>query len=590
MPEVVISIKAFDAASATLRQVSVETSTLKERAAALFRETQGGTRITAEHVSQIKELTRETRLQSELYHSLRRSATASFGVLNLVGDAFGRVASMGRMVSSVLNSLLTASIAQSTASKNLRDAQVDLAKAQEDVRIALEKLREAEEAGDVKAIEEARRELKAAYEAEEQALRRLREAQEEVNNVNIQTQAQILATAASALSAVPMMIALAGGVKMLTAALGPVGLALTAISVALPILAAAWEGNWGNIRGVAEAAGKAISDALGWVASGLSWLASEASKHLSGVVEAFKWVGEGISKVASFLQDVWGGYVKFWQTVWSMVLEVFQRFLSVLQSGLDWFKDVWSAAWRGIYAVGEWVWAKISAAAGFLADVWGKFIEFWQGVWNIIVDAVNAGGKVISNIASFIQGAWSKFVEFWQGVWKSIVDVLEGGKKVILDIASHLQNAWSRFIEFWRGVWKAFTEVFEAAVKAVSNAASWLTSILQPLFNLIQGILAALSSLAAQVGGAIGGALASIGVKIPGYQGLKEPITFRETTLAVLHEGETLLPKGYRILGGAGGTVNITLTLGPFYVQRLSEEEARRFSEMIFERLWRLTR
>ncbi|MEM3734845.1 MAG: hypothetical protein QW158_07875, partial [Nitrososphaerales archaeon] len=192
MPEVVISIKAYDEASATLKQVAVEASSLREKAAALFRETQGGTKITAEYVNQIREANRESRLQSEVYSTLRRSSIASFGVLNLVADAFGRIAAVGRLASSILSQVLIANTAQATAAKNLRDAEVDLAKAKENVRIALEKLREAEEKMDPKAMEAARRELKAAYEEEEAAARRLRDAQEAVNNTMVTTQAQIL--------------------------------------------------------------------------------------------------------------------------------------------------------------------------------------------------------------------------------------------------------------------------------------------------------------------------------------------------------------------------------------------------------------
>ncbi|MEM3734636.1 MAG: hypothetical protein QW158_06780, partial [Nitrososphaerales archaeon] len=394
---------------------------------------------------------------------------------------------------------------------------------------------------------------------------------------------------ASSLQSIPVLVALAGNWKMLLSVLGPAGIAITAVSTAVSVLAAAWAGNWGGIRDVFTSAYEAVKGGLLSLASDLKQAAEYVSKFTASAVEGFTSLAssvyslfkqaadtlagfvkqtfttlsstfsafkEGVNAVAIFVKQMFSSLAAslsaFFETLLSTASAAFSNVLDALTSALDWFRGVWAAAWVNIHAVGEAVWGKISEAAAVLADV------------------------------------WLKFTAFWGGVWKSIVDVVEGGKKSIADAASFLQGVWSRFIEFWRGVWKAFTEVFEAAAKAVSNAVSWLTSILQPLFNLIQSILAALASLAAQVGGAVGGALSAIGVKIPGYQGLKEPITFAETTLAVLHRGETLLPKGYIL--GEGKTVNISLTVGPFHVQRLSEEEARRLSEMIFSRLWRLTR
>ncbi len=494
--EVTITVRAIDQASRILRQTAGETGALHERATALFKETQGGQRITAQTAAEIRGLARDLRLQDQAQRSLARTWLAGRGQLQLVGDAFRRVAAAGRTAANVLSQLSIIQTANVTAAKNLKDTQMDVAAAQEKTTYWTLELQKAQEEGDTEKMREAYRSQQTAVAELEQAQRRLRDAQYEVTEAQTRNQIHAAALGLSLLDLVPSVTLTAASLTALKTA-GMLGASVLWGAVAAAgALAAGFGLAAANVvihRGAVESWGEAVEAARRGT-EGFPPVLKELADVLT--ISAGGWILLG-ERVAVFTSESWGGLSKWW---------------SDTEKGFE--------TWRGVV---------------------GGTLSNWAGdAWNTIV----GWGE---STYGFITGVWTSIADSLSSIWQGIVDTAG--------------RIWGGLVATVRGVFSAVARMINVVIDAFNGlrfeVPDWV-----PMF---------------------GGQTWGFNLpRIPEFQGLTEPVTFTRETLAVLHEGERLLPQGW---SGGGVTVHMT---NNFAVP--DEATARRVSEIIAERLRRLTR
>jgi len=341
-----------DKASAELRKVSESTRELTQRAAFLYKETQVGSRVTKELSENAQRLNRDLTLQQDNYSAVRRAAIASMGTWRLVGDSFNRIAAVGNTLSGVFTQMNAMYTRMTLVARNLHDANIELAKAEDDVRIALENLRAAEESGDPRAISEARAELKRAYEAEQQAVKRLRDTQEELRITEDQTRIQQIAFGLSFLDLVPAVVTSVIGLKMLGATLSLVGAGTALVTT--------------GIFAAAAALGIGLGAAVRFRMEMDRW-----PQSIGEVAEMFKTWPPILREIGTLMTLGFSGWGKFFTEMLPAALATALRHLvawwSNIQTGFGrWLEGLGGQFAAGFNAIVSIVRGGINAAIGFI--------------------------------------------------------------------------------------------------------------------------------------------------------------------------------------------------------------------------------
>ena len=526
-----ISIKALDEASATLRQVDACAKSLLDRARELYAATERGTKITDSAAKEIRKLASDIRVQEQAQRLLSRVWLASHDSLLLVMDGFRRAAHVGRDLLSIVNSLMLASTTHATAAKNLRDAQVDLAKAEEDVAYWQSEVNRAQEEGDPERLAEAQRELESALRGLESAQRRLRDAQDDLNRVQAQSQIQLVGLGLTALDLVPSVLALVASLAALKAAGLAAALGTSLLVGAVAVLGA------GLAYGVVNVFQH--KTALNTWEDAVRAAYAETQKLPSGLREVaygFTVAGAGLILIGDKLG------VFFGTTLPKMFSE-----------GFEWIRSGFAELGGKMREVADGIWS-------FLQEGWSRFTATLSGIWGTISSNASAAWSgVSSTVISFARSLWGRLQEGWNTMVSAASQAWENVKSAASSAWGYLRDGWERLKTGLEGLWKGMVsragEIWEGLVSIVRG-------ILNRVIALANSVISALNSIRITVPEwipGIGGLSWGVSIPlIPSLQGLREPVEIARETLVKLHPGEMVLPRGW---GAAGGNVYVNVNL-----------------------------
>ena len=526
-----ISVKAVDEASATLRNVDAAAKSLLDRARELYAATERGTKISGEAAKEIRALARDVRVQEQAQRLLSRAWLASHDTLLLVMDGFRRAAHVGRDLLSIVNSLMLASTAHATASKNLRDAQIDLAKAEEDVAYWQREVNRAQEEGDPEKLAEAQRELKRALEELESAQRRLRGAQDDLNRVQAQSQIQLVGLGLTALDLVPSVSALAASLAALKAA----GLA-AALGTSLLVGAVA---------------------ALG---AGLAYGVVNVVQHKTALNtwgDAVRAAYAETQKLPTGLRELAYGFTVAGASLILFGVKVGEFFGTTLpkmfSEGFEWIRSGFAELGDKVREIADGIW-------GFLQEGWSSFTETLGGIWGTISSEASSAWSGISNtVVSLAQSLWGRLQEGWSTMVSAASQAWESIKSAASSAWDYLRDGWERLKTGLEGLWRGMVaragEIWEGLVSIVKGVLNRVIDLANTVISALNRIRVTVPEWVPVIGGL------SFGVNIPlipSLQGLREPVEVASETLVKLHPGEVVLPRGW---GAYAGGVNVYVSV-----------------------------
>ena len=222
---------------------------------------------------------------------------------------------------------------------------------------------------------------------------------------------------------------------------GPIGWAIGAVIAATALLVAAWENNWGDIRGKTAAF-------VEWIKPYLS----EAWENIKNVA------GEAWGYISDFLKDVWPPIKTIVTTFWNWQVSFYTTVFEIIENlfGGTWenIKGILAGAWsviRGIVKVG-W-----GLSAGII-DVGLKLLAGdWAGAWD--------------SIQKYTGIIWSGINDIFKGAIQIIENNLRGAVKVFFNIAQDMmQSLRNGLLSMMGPVAQAAGAVGSAAINAVQNA------------------------------------------------------------------------------------------------------------------------
>ncbi len=346
------------------------------------------------------DVVRESREERQVLRAIAEESQLFSEKMQFMAGQLNNVASLGSRLLSLFNSW-------NTAMTRVNTAQIALNDAQERYEQALNRLASA---GTVEEVIKAQRELEKAERDLEKATRSFEEAQRDA-------QMQVVAMGLSLVGIVPqgmqavnslatlarMMPTLVGGINSLkvsfmglNVALGPVGIALTAIG----LLVAAYETNFLGFR-----------DAVNYVASSIG----------SMLGPALTWLMDNVLKpLADFLSSVFQSSI---QTVIRIM-------------------DLFSAAGKSLGEALGWVWQNILRPLGeFIA---GLFLNYLRGWIEGFEWAQNMVKKIWDTITKVIKSAIDAIAGWIEGLTKSVKDAFKWLHETLV--------GHSVVPEMWRGI------------------------------------------------------------------------------------------------------------------------------------------
>jgi phage-related minor tail protein len=360
--------------------------------------------------------------------------------------------------------------------------------------------------------------------------------------------APILYSIQNALPIITKMLPLLGNAfKAMT---GPIGLAITALTLLVPVIIKNWEPIkgffaklWDGIKGIFETAVNAIGSFL--------------SSAWEGIKTAIVAVWEGIKTAA---QVVWDGIKVYFETVLNIYKTIFVTVWNTIKTAVV-------AIWNGLKAAAT---TTFEALKNFISAVWNTIKQLTSTVWNAIKaalttawNAIKSTGETVFNaIKTTISTVWNavKTVTstIWNGIKGLISTLLNNLKRDISNVFNLIKNiittVWNTIKSLTSSVWNSIKSFVMTPVNAIRDA---VPSAFESMKDKIAGIWEGVKSvIKAPLNAVISMINSFIGrlnnLKIPdwvpgvGGKGINIP------KIPMLAKGTSFFPGGYAIVGEQG--------------------------------------
>lgn len=301
---------------------------------------------------------------------------------------------------------------------------------------------------------------------------------------------------------------------------------ISLIGIAVVTLATLIAANWEKIKIWTIEKWSAISD---WLADKWDWLANKGTTAWDWVKKELLPLWETIKNAAKQVWDaIKDTLIGLWHTIRDAALRIWLEIGETLIFLWDVVKNNLIETWDFISAVAQDVW-------GFLArfwDNWGNLIltifgTTWDQIKLTVETAINLVKDTILFVLAIIRGDW-------EAAWDALKDFVTTTWDFI---SSTLSNIWD-------GMKNAAKDAWDGVVKVVKGA-------INGIIGFINKLIGAWNSLGFSFPGVeiMGKKIAAFTVKVPQIPPIPLLATgtnyIPKDMLAVLHEGEAVVPKAF---------------------------------------------
>lgn len=165
------------------------------------------------------------------------------------------------------------------------------------------------------------------------------------------------------------------------------------------------------INGIAKAVAKWAGDVVKWF-----------KKTWNDVSKGFNDFGKAFSKVFNSLLD---GVKNAWNSAWSWVGNVFNKYIGVYKSIIKTFTDFFTGKWGNLGKDIQNIW---NALWGFVESIFGKKVDsIKKGIEGFGTKIWDTFNTIKTKVGDFWKGMWDGLVQFGKDGINSVVDVINNG-------------------------------------------------------------------------------------------------------------------------------------------------------------------
>lgn len=312
-----------------------------------------------------------------------------------------------------------------------------------------------------------------------------------------------------------------------------------------------------TFRGVVDGILRAIGDAAVWLWNNAlvplgQWLGTVFVAAWKVVTVAVEWLWKNVMvPFGNFL--IW-----FWNNVIIPISKVLGDYLGIAFSTVsdiaksfwkevlvplgNFFKDILGPTVEALSAVFEWLWKNVLQPFGeYLGTV---LKQVFSDLTTVIVYLWN---NVLEPLALFVGG---HFKQTFETVFKSIGGAIDGFKTAIIGLMTFITGV---FTGNWEKAWNGVKGIFEGVFKSLYSI---VKAPLDLIVDAINGVISGLNSIHIDMPKWMGGG--SFGLNIPTMPKLPSLDVgtnyVQSGGLAMIHEGEAVVPKKYNPAAGGDNT------------------------------------
>lgn len=251
--------------------------------------------------------------------------------------------------------------------------------------------------------------------------------------------------------------------------------------------------SFGGIAGIIDGLKVGVQTVFNWIVAAIpvvaewigiivdkirEWLPpmDEVKSGFENTFQAIKdFVMPIVQDVVSFIQDVWGGLVSWWQ-------ENGEQIKQAVSNAFEFIKSVIEFVMPAVQFVIETVWAAIKDIIGGALDIIMGLIQVFTGIftgdWSQLWEGIK---KILSGAIDLIMGIMS--LNFLGGIRKVLVDL---GKKSVQIV----KNMWDDIVKFF----KTFTDDAASKVSGMASkvwefAKNMATNFINTISNLKNNVV-----------------------------------------------------------------------------------------------------
>lgn len=245
------------------------------------------------------------------------------------------------------------------------------------------------------------------------------------------------------------------------------------------------------------------------------------------------------------------------------LIAIFATLWATNESFRTFITDTWKS-------IGDFLRPAIQAISDFLQDTFGELKTWWEGIWPDmklalvnIWNAISAFlGPAIKAIIAIVKLQFDLAVDIIKVAWELIKDIIQAGIKIIQGVIEVFTGLFTGNWEMlWGGVQKVFGGVWDAIVASLRASINLISTIINKFIDFFNGIKLTIPPMNIPGIGSVGGF--TIGMpQLPKIPMLDVGTNYvQKSGLAMIHEGEAVVPKKYNPNNGGGGKVDIVVEM-----------------------------
>lgn len=300
---------------------------------------------------------------------------------------------------------------------------------------------------------------------------------------------------------------------------------------------------------------------------------------LFGAISTPVWIVIGVitALIAIFvlLKENWDVVSQFLVESWEWIKEtavvVFEAIGQAISVAWEWIKESSVVVWEGIKTFLSALWEGIKAGANGIFEgiktvisvawegiksttstIWNGIKSFVSGLWNGIKSTAS---NIFNGIKTAISNVWNGIKSTTSSVWNSIKGTVTGIWDRLKSTVSRVFNGIKNTITgVWDDVSGATDEIWDGIAGSVKGAINGVIAAINGMINALNGLDIKLPKIPDWVPGLGGKGGGSIGFpNIPNIPSLDVGTNYvKKDGLAMIHEGEAVVPKKYNPAAGSG--------------------------------------
>lgn len=249
----------------------------------------------------------------------------------------------------------------------------------------------------------------------------------------------------------------------------------------------------GSIENIIAGIGTAFFNVLNGIAQGIPVIIG-AFQSLSALVAPI------IEGLVSFIMELWGGLLAWWQDHGQMIADAAQNMMDVIWAIMQ---ALWPViqfliveTWNSIQGVIE---GAIGLITGLIQAFSALFTGDWSALWEAVKQIVSSGVELVWNLINLyfigrilktVKTFSSRLTKNVKGLWKNVTDLFKNGVKQVQNFIDRGFKAINSVIASIMNAIRSFlSSVWNGISNSISSVTNGIRNTISSIFNSLQGIV-----------------------------------------------------------------------------------------------------